>query len=121
MAIPRPLTRTLVVLDSKVRENCCDSSVSIVVRRNVELHHDIADVFDDSSFADEQHSGYGSVGVSLRDDDEDVAFAWGQLLQRVTSAIDHSVDDSGIDCGAAGLDPPEGIGKLSNVADPVLE
>jgi len=86
---------------------------AVVVRRclDVQLREDVADVALDGLWAEPEGAADALVRASFGDQDEDLAFAWGELVERVrlAAAADELIDDVSVDYAFAGRHTPERV------------
>jgi len=87
---------------AQVGEDGEDAPVRVRVGAEPEFLEDLLDVGLDGALGDEQAGGDGSVGQPLGDQREDLAFAFGELVDRIgaTFAGEQPGDDRGVDDGS---------------------
>ena len=97
----------------------------MVVRcgRQLELREDVGDVCLDGLRGKEEPIADRLVRASFGHEREDFALPFRQVVERDSCpAASHELrDDLRIDHGAAPSDPPDGVGEVVEVLDPILE
>nr|WP_311736924.1 hypothetical protein [Streptomyces sp. Ag109_G2-6] len=86
-----------------------------------ELQEDVADVLVHGPLGDDEPIGDLGVAVSLGHHREYLAFAFRQPAQGVAARREELTDHFGVERGAAGRHPVEGVEEVVDAGDPVLE
>ena len=97
------------------------ATVVAVTGRQPELGEDVVDVLFHRAAADDECGGDAGVGPAFGHQREYLAFARGELAERVAAAGEQLRDDFGIERAAALGHPVQRVEELPDVGDPVFE